>query len=202
MGGLKPLRNLISSFSIYYFILIILFIEIWAVPGSYSPGPDGGKVPHGYYILPYESGLLIAIWLIGVSFFIWCWYVIRKLLFGKFEGEVNYISDMCQCKTRQLSDVASKDDSRETEERLNRISSALDALHKERKRILELGARPMDIKTFVLFLGSSLSSLTAIIETLTGTEDVGKQILGFVVDKIPYINQAIDYFNQTIINRS
>lgn len=198
MGGLRPLRDLIASFSIYYFILIILFIMIWAVPANYSPGPDGVEVPHGYNILPYESELLIIIWLIGVAFFIWGWYSIRKLLFGKFEGEINHISDLCQCKTQQLSDVVSKDDSSETEKHLNQISNALDALHKERERILEFGARPMDIKTFLLFLSSSLSSLTAIIKTLTGAGDM--KIVGFVIDKLPHIDQLFDYFNQIISN--
>jgi len=184
MGGIRPLKNLVSSLSVYYFISIVLFIMTWSYP-----------TPRGPNVLPYESTLLIIIWLIGVAFFIWSWYTIRKLLIEKFEEEVNHISDLCQNKTQQLSDVVSKDDPSEIEKHLNQISIALDVLYKERGRMLELGARPMDFKTLFLFLGSSLSSLISIIETLTSEKDV--QIIGLV---IPYINQLLGYFNHNIVN--
>jgi len=183
MGGLRPIRDLIISFSILYFIIIIFLIMTWSYPASLSPSG-----PHGYNVLPYESKLLVMIWLIGVVFFISSWYEVRKLLFWKFEREINVISDLCRIKTQQLSDVITKDESSETEKHVNQISIALDVLHKERKRMLEFGARPMDIRTFSLFLGSSLSSLTAIFKT---AKDV--QAIDFIIDKLPHMNQLFDY---------
>jgi hypothetical protein len=184
MGGLRPLRCLILSFSIYYFILILLFIMSWL-----SPYDNG----YGYRVLPYESTFLVIFWIIGIAFFLGGWYAIRKLLFGKFEDEINHISGLCQCKTQQLSDLVSKDDSSEAEKHLNQISNALDALHKERERILEFGARPMDIKTILLFLSTSIPSWIAIIKTLDDARKM--EIVGFVIDNSHNIvNQSIDYF--------
>jgi hypothetical protein len=200
MGGLRPLRGLIVSFSMYYFVLIVLFIMSWLRPSPFgysSLGPDCYCYPYcnpsGYSLKPYESTFLAIFWIIGTTFFIWGWYAIRRLLFGKIEDEINYISDLCQYKTKQLSDLVSKDDSPETERHLNQISNALDALHKERERILALGPRSMDIKTILLFLGSSIPSLIAIIKTL---EDARKmEITGFVIDNFQHIvNQLINYF--------
>lgn len=184
MGGLRPLRDVMASVSVYYFILIIFFIMSWLVPN------DKG---YGYKVLPYESAFLIIFWIIGASFFLIGWHAIRRLLSVKFEDDVNRISDLCQYKTQQLSEKALETDLSESEKRLSEISKSLDVLHKERERILKLGAKPMDIKTFLLFLGSSIPSCIAILKTLDDARKI--ELINISYDKILYIFSSLaDYF--------
>ncbi|HPS92700.1 MAG TPA: hypothetical protein PKV33_11115 [Methanothrix sp.] len=184
MGGLRPLRDVMASVSVYYFILIMFFIMSWLVPN------DKG---YGYKVLPYESAFLIIFWIIGASFFLIGWHAIRRLLSVKFEDDVNRISDLCQYKTQQLSEKALETDLSESEKRLSEISKSLDVLHKERERILKLGAKPMDIKTFLLFLGSSIPSCIAILKTLDDARKI--ELINISFDKLLYIFSSLaDYF--------
>jgi hypothetical protein len=184
MGGLRPLMGVMASVSVYYFILIMLFIMSWLVPN------DKG---YGYRVLPYESAFLVIFWVIGASFFLIGWHAIRRLLSVKFEDDVNRISDLCQYKTQQLSEKALETDLSESEKHLTEISKSLDVLHKERDRILKLGAKPMDIKTFLLFLGSSIPSCIAILKTLDDARKI--ELINISFDKLLYVlNNLTDYF--------
>ena len=186
---------MIVTFSVYYFILIILFILSWLWESGDS-----------YTVAPYESKFLITIWIIGMAFFVYGWYTIRKLLLGKFEDEINHISELCQNKTQQLSDLVSRDDSNENEKNLNQISNALDALHKERERLLKLRVRPMDIKSIFFFLSTSIPSLIAILKTLRDLREVELFIENnsqFIVDQVVNISFQINdiyYFIYNILH--
>ena len=190
MGGFRFLRDLIISYSIYYSLIILLFVMSWVVPvGGY------GSDPYGYKLVPWESKFLEIFWIIGIAFFIGSWSKIRKFSFGKFKIKINRISDLCQYKTDQLlSNLLSNDYSDETEKRLDQISKALDALHKERERIIKLDPRPMDTKTIIFYLFSSIPSLIAIIKTAEDASSL--QVVHFLMNN----TQNITTYLKTMLN--
>ena len=173
-GGLKPFKNCILLFTIYYFIIVVLAVVSWLTPMG----------------LPvYQTIFLFIFWIIGVIFFIWSLYKIRNLFNGKIETEVNRINALCRKKTTQLSDILSRDNPEEDEKRLNQISSALDILHKERDRVLEFHARFIDVQTIFFFLTSASSSFELIRKNL----EVATQINASIASLHPLVSQSMIY---------
>ncbi|VVB62854.1 Uncharacterised protein [uncultured archaeon] len=171
-GGLKPFKNFILLFTIYYFVIVVLAVVSWLTPMG----------------LPvYQTIFLFMIWIIGVIFFICSLYKIRNLFNGKIETEVNRINALCRKKTKQLSDILSRDSPEEDEKRLNQLSSALDILHKERDRVLEFHARFIDVQTIFFFLSSASSSFELIRKNL----EVATQINASIASLHPLISQSM-----------
>jgi hypothetical protein len=173
-GGLKPFKNFILLFTIYYFFIKVLAVISWLTPMG----------------LPvYQTIFLFIFWIIGVIFFIWGLFKIRNLFNGKIETEVNRINALCRKKTKQLSDMLSRDNPEEDEKRLNQISSALDILHKERDRVLEFHARFIDVQTIILFLSSASSSFEFIGKNI----EIVTKINASIASLHPLITQSLSY---------
>jgi len=137
----------------------------------------------------YQTIFLLIFWIIGVIFFIWSLFKIRNLFNGKIETEVNRINALCRKKTKQLSDLISKDDQEVNEKQLNQISSALDILHKERDRVLEFHARFIDVQTIILFLSSASSSFEFIGKNI----EIVTKINASIASLHPLITQSMSY---------
>jgi hypothetical protein len=74
MGGLRPIRNLIVWFSVFYFFIIILAV-------LFNLAPRG--------LLLYESVSLILFWIIGVVFFLRGWFTIKKFLVKEVKNQIS-----------------------------------------------------------------------------------------------------------------
>ncbi len=151
IGGLGPLRDLISKVLIFYFISITLAIISYISPFS---------------IFSYESIFLIILLLVGVAFFLTGVGTIRKLLRDRIEDEINKINEIYQLELQKLMELVSEGNYKGEE--LNLVSTALETLYTERERMLQLygNARGYDLKTIVQFSVSFILSLAAFAEKL------------------------------------
>lgn len=151
IGGLGPLRDLISKVLIFYFICITLAIISYISPFS---------------IFSYESIFLIILLFIGVVFFLTAVGTIRKLLRGRIEDEINKINERYQLEHQKFMELVSKGNY--NGEELNLVSTALETLYTERERMLQLygNARGYDLKTIVQFSSVFILSLIAFVEKL------------------------------------
>jgi hypothetical protein len=180
MGGLRPIRNLIVWFSVYYFLVIVLAVLSYLTQRG---------------LLLYESISLLLFWIIGVLFFLWGWFKITKILLNKVENEVSSLNEISDNKRKQLLNLISKDQENENEKQINLLSLAIEAISKERNRVLQSGIKPIDAKTLILFLSSSFFSLIWI---LNFAEDTSKnEIVKLSASYIqPYLNETINLFHQ------
>ncbi len=151
IGGLGPLRNLVSKVLIFYFICVTLAIISYISPFS---------------IFSFESIFLIILLLVGVAFFLTGVGTIRKLLRGRIEDEISKINERYQLEHQKLMKLVSKGNY--TGEELNLVSTALKTLYVERERMLQLygNAKGYDLKTVVQFSSSFILSLVAFVEKL------------------------------------
>lgn len=178
-GGLKPVKELILWFSVYYFLIIFLAVL-------------SNMTTRG--LLLYEGLSLIMFWTIGTAFFLWGWHEIRNLLTGRMENEVYVLDEAFDCKRRQLLDLISKDNEKENKDQINSLSNALDLINKERDRILRHGVKPVDAKTFILFIVSSSLSLITILKTLQELKNNEVVMIAFNLT-FPYFNGSLIYLN-------
>ena len=82
---------------------------------------------------------------------------------------------------------------------MNSLSKALDIVNKERDRILQYKIKPIDVKSVIIFISSSLFSLLIIVKELEGAlEDAAKsKIIMFAVSQSqPYLGDSISTFLQ------
>ncbi len=180
VGGLKPIRELILWISIYYFLIIILAAATYLVAGG---------------LLLYESISLFIFWLVGMIFSISGWHKLRKLLSGKIQSEIASLSEIMEYKRAQLIDIITENKEKENEGQMDSLSNALDIINKERERIIQYKLKPLDAKTIILFISSSVLSLISIFETL---EDAGKNtVVKFAINSTqPYLNDSINHLLQ------
>lgn len=176
-GGLKQIRELVIWFCVCYFIVIILYIMTYFTYRG---------------LLLYESLSLIAFWVIGVIFFLNGWYMLRRLLMSKIENDIDYINEMIEDKRVRLLNLLSKKEEKEHEDQMKSISNTLDIISKERDRILQCGIRPMDAKSLIVFVSSSILSLIAILDKFSNNK-----IAIYAISSIqPHIYESISHLSQ------
>jgi hypothetical protein len=176
-GGLKPLRELLLGFNIFYFLIIALAILTnFATRGLSS----------------FESASIGLLWLIGVVLFLYDWYALRRFLRGKIGDEVSILSEIQESKRKQLMDLVSKNEEKENEGQICLLSNVLDIIDKERERIQQYKIKLIDAKTIILFAGFSALSMIAI---LKGPGEDGRSGTAvFVIDNArPLIDDGINY---------
>jgi hypothetical protein len=176
-GGLKPLRELLLGFNIFYFLIIALAILTnFATRGLSS----------------FESASIGLLWLIGVVLFLYDWYALRRFLRGKIGDEVSILSEIQESKRKQLIDLVSKNEEKENEGQICLISNLLDIIDKERERIQQYKIKLIDAKTIILFASFSALSMIAI---LKGPGEDGRSGTAvFVIDNArPLIDEFINY---------
>jgi hypothetical protein len=176
-GGLKPLRELLLGFNIFYFLIIALAILTnFATRGLSS----------------FESASIGLLWLIGVVLFLYDWYALRRFLRGKIGDEVSILSEVLESKRKQLIDLVSKNEEKENEGQICLLSNVLDIIDKERERIQQYKIKLIDAKTIILFAGFSALFIIAI---LKGPGEDGRSGTAvFVIDNArPLIDDGINY---------
>ena len=184
VGGLRSIRDLILKLSIYYFIIIILTMSTYLTYRG---------------LLLYEGISLIIFWLIGAVFSIMAWLALRRILKRKIEKDILLLNETLEGKRLQLIDIITKNKEGESQDQMNSLSKALDIVNKERDRILQYKIKPIDAKSIILFVSSSLLSLLIIVKELEGAlEDAGKsKIIMFAVSQSqPYLGDSISTFLQ------
>jgi len=92
-GGLKPLRELLLGFNIFYFLIITLAVLTNFATRGFSS---------------FESASIGLLWLIGVVLFLYDWYALRRFLRGKIGDEVSILSEILESKRKQLIDLVLK----------------------------------------------------------------------------------------------
>jgi len=176
-GGLKPLKELLLGFNIFYFLIIPLAVFAnFASRGLSS----------------FESASIGLLWLIGVVLFLYDWYALRRFLRGKIGDGVSILSEIQESKRKQLIDLVSKNEEKENEGQICLLSNVLDIIDKERERIQQYKIKLIDAKTIILFAGFSALSLIAI---LKGSGEDGRSSTAvFVIDNArPLIDDCINY---------
>jgi hypothetical protein len=176
-GGLKHLRELLLSFSIFYFLIVALAVLTnFATRGLSS----------------FESISIGMLWLIGVVLFLYDWYALRRFLRGKRGDEVSILSEILECKRKQLIDLVSKNEEKENECQICLLSNVLGIIDKERERIQKYKIKLIDARTIILSAGFSILSLIAI---LKGSGEAGRSSTAvFVIDNArPFIDDSINY---------
>lgn len=176
-GGLKPLKELLLLFGIYYFLVLALAVF-------------SNLTPRGLH--PFESISLGLFWLIGAVLFLYDWYALRRFLKGKREDEVSSLGEILESKRTQLIDLVSKSKEKESDDQIDSLSNALDIIDKERDRIQQYKIKPIGAKTAILFVGFSALSLITI---LKASGEAGKSNVAiFVIGNTqPYINDIVNY---------
>ena len=176
-GGLKPLRELLLGFNIFYFLVIALAVLTnFATRGLSS----------------FESASIGLLWLIGVVLFLYDWYALRRFLRGKIGDEVSILSEVLESKRKQLIGLVSKNEEKENDGQICLLSNVLDIIDKERERIQQYKIKLIDAKTIILFAGFSALSLIAILE---GSGEAGRSGTAvFIIDNArPLIDDSINY---------
>jgi hypothetical protein len=182
IGGLLPIRKLIVWFSVYYSFVIIL-------------GVLSNLVPRG--LLLYESVFLAVIWILGVIFSIWSGYTITRLINGKIGVKISTFNEIYDQKSQELVDLIAKGDDEQSEKKLNLLSTALESLDKERDRIFQYGIKPIDAKTIVILLTSTLISLLSILKTIGEIQN--NEVIAVAMNLThPVIGGSINYLHHFI----
>jgi hypothetical protein len=176
-GGLKQLRELLLTFSVFYFLIIAL-----AVLTNFDTRG----------LSSFESASIGLLWLTGVVLFLYDWYALRRFFRGKIGDEVSILSEILQSKRKHLIDLVSKNEDKENEGQIYLLSNVLDIIDKERDRIQKYKIKLIDAKTMILFAGFSALSLIAI---LKGSGEDGRSGTAvFVIDNArPLIDGSINY---------
>jgi hypothetical protein len=176
-GGLKPLRELLLRFSIFYFLIVAL-----AVLTNFDTRG----------LSSFESAYIGLLWLIGVVLFLYDWYALRRFLRGKIGDEVSILSQILESKRKHLIDLVSKNEEKENEGQIHLLSNISDIIDKERERIQQYKIKLIDAKTIFLFAGFSALSLIAI---LKGSGEAGRSSTAvFVIDNArPLIDDSINF---------
>lgn len=184
VGGLTGIRRLILRLSIYYFFMIVLAVFTYLT----HRGP-----------LLYENISLAFFWLIGVVFSLMAWFALRKLFKGKIEKEISSLNEVLEEKRLQLIDLITNNKEQEDEDQMDSLSKSLDIIDKERNRILGYRIKPIDARTIILFISSSLLSLITLVKTIeSALDDVQKsKVIMFAVNQSqPYLGDSIGTFLQ------
>lgn len=187
MGGLRIIRDLILKLSLYYFLAIILVAFTYITPR----GP-----------LLFENVSLVLFWLVGVTFSLMAWLSLRKLLKGKIENDVSSLNDVLEDKRLQLINLITNNKEQENEDQMDSLSKSLDIIYKERDRIIGFKVKPIDARTIILFISSSLLSLIAIVKTIEQAfcDAQNSRILMLAVNHTqPFFNDTINVFAQYFI---
>lgn len=176
-GGLKPLKELLLGFNIFYFLIVAL-----AVLANFASRG----------LSSFESASIGLLWLIGVVLFLYDWYALRRFLRGKIGDDVSILSEILESRRKQLIDLVSKNEEKENEGQICLLSNVLDIIDKERERIQKYKIKLIDAKTIILFAGFSALSLIAI---LKGSGEAGRSsTVVFVIDNArPLIDDGINY---------
>ena len=176
-GGLKPFKELLLRFSVFYFLIVSL-----AVFSNFTA--TGLSL--------FEGVSLRLFWLLGVLFFLYDWYALRSFLRGKIGDEVSILSEILESKRTRLIDLISRNEEKENEDQINLLSNASDIINKERDRLRQYKIKLIDAKTIILFAVSSALSLIII---LKASGEAGKTNMAiFVINNTrPIINDNVDY---------
>ena len=176
-GGLKPLKELLLFFGIYYFLILALAVF-------------SNLTPRGLHL--FESISLGLFWLIGAVLFLYDWYALRRFLKGKIEDEVSSLGEVLESKRTQLIDLVAKSKEKESDDQIESLSNARDIIDKERDRIQQYKIKPIGAKTAILFVGFSALSLITILKA--SSEAAKSNVAIFVIGNTqPYINDLVNY---------
>lgn len=151
IGGLKPILDLILKILIFYLLCVTLAIISYVSPFS---------------LFSYESFFLVILLLIGVAFFVIGLIMIRKLLKGRIEEEINKINERYQLEHQRLLEFDSKGNYKDKTEELQLVSTTLETLYNVRERIIQLysNSKGYDVITIAKFISSFIPPLIAYVQ--------------------------------------
>ncbi len=153
IGGLKPIRDLIIKILSFYFICITLDIISYVSPFS---------------IFGYESMFIIVLMAAGLGLFIFSTSILRRLVRGRIEEEINRIDGCYKAQQDKLMKITSETISDTADKALELVRKSLDSLDTQRERMLRLytDSRGYDIVTVAKFASSFVLSLIAFLDKI------------------------------------
>jgi hypothetical protein len=152
MGGLKPIRNLAISVVVYLFIAVSLGIINFVTPG----GTFWKEIT--YFLMLFAFGVIL---------FLRAWLVIDDILESKRESEIDLINEMYEKLMQQIASITYEGDGEKDKERLDQALETSKWLREEWERVMTAGGEAFNIRTILVFIGSSLFPLLTLYEKVS-----------------------------------
>jgi hypothetical protein len=148
---LRPIRNFLLIFVIYYFLVLALAISTYLGPANR---------------FPYEVVFFSALLFLGAALFFVGLEAIQRIINCRVEYELNILYENMEEQHKQLTDAISKRGYSENRDEINYISSTLEAFQKERDNLNQINRRAYDLTAVGVFIGSFLVPLLTLFEKL------------------------------------
>lgn len=152
MGGLRPIRNLALSAVIYLFFAVSLGIINFVTPGG---------------IFWREIIYFFILFAFGVILFLKAWLVIDDILEAKRESEIDRINEMYRHLMQQIEKIINDEGGEKDKERLDQAFETSKWLREEWDRVMAAGGEAFNIRTILVFIGSSLFPLLTLYEKVS-----------------------------------
>jgi hypothetical protein len=123
-GGLDHLRSLILKSGLFYFSCLSLALISYSSPLN------------NMFLVCYENLLYLLMMIIGAAFFFTSIRSLKRILRVKVDDQIDKLNGSYQNQHAQLVVLASLEGGIAANDEILRVSSILDALHRERERII------------------------------------------------------------------
>jgi hypothetical protein len=147
---LRPVRNFLLIFIIYYFLALALAISTYLGPTNK---------------FPFEVAFFSALLLLGAALFFVGLEAIQRIINYRVENELDILDKNREEQHKQLMDI-SKGGYSENKDEIDYISSTLEIFQKERDSLTKINRRAYDLTAIGVFIGSFLIPLVTLLENL------------------------------------
>lgn len=150
LGGIGHLKSLILKTSLFYFSILALAVV------SYKGLPD--STDKTAYLVSYENILFLLMMIIGTGFFFISLRSLKKILRVKVDAQINILVNAYSGLLSHLRD-SSQERSNSRNNEITSISIALDSLHREQKRLIQIVGH--DYTSIAAFITSLIPPIAA-----------------------------------------
>jgi len=148
---LRPIRNFLLMFVVYYFISIAIAISTYIGPTRK---------------FSYETGFFIVLLLFGIALFFAGMEAIQRMINCQVESELDVLNKKRDEQHKLLIDIISGEDRPGKTEEIDSISKILEILQNERDSLMQTNRKAYDITAIGVFIGSILIPLLTLLEKL------------------------------------
>jgi len=148
---LRPVRNFLLIFVIYYFFALALAISTYLGPTNK---------------FPYEIVFFSVLLFFGIVLFFAGLEAIQRLIDCHVENELDNLNKKMEEQHRLLMDSVSKGGYRENKDEINYISGNLEIFRKERDSLIQINRKAYDLTAIGAFIASFLVPLVTLLENI------------------------------------
>jgi hypothetical protein len=148
---LRPVRNFLLIFVIYYFFALTLTISTYLGPTNK---------------FPYEIAFFSVLLFFGMVLFFVGLEAIQRIINCRVENELDILNKKMEELHMQLMDAAAKGGYSENKDEINYVSSNLEVFRKEKDSLIQINRRAYDLTAIGTFIGSFLIPLVTLLENI------------------------------------